>query len=463
MTLLRNRIDARLPEGDLVVLGRLGVFRVGGGPQALLAQATAVVAALAVMFGTLYYAVSASEDALEVIGHSSGPQVVATTDLYYALSDADSQVATVLLLGGSGTELADAALSRYEQRRGDVAAALLEAHRLAGSDGAQRRTIESIMSRWGEYQQLAAVALLLAERTEYAAGDPPPDVLGAYQEATALMSGRILPQAYNLTLENATIVRGSYDTASGRIDFGLAAVAVTGLAALAFLVLLQVYLARVFRRVFNPSLVVATAVAVLYLFTGLAVLDTERDTLAEAKVDGFDTTLSLERGKAISDSLHADRVRFLLDEGDADVYEQTYFDKAQQLVYVEAVSLPRYQEALAETGIGDAPTGLIGDALDDSAEAERVFTAYTDLILADAEMREGGGDPAARLAPVDVARAEYEEALDALSDRHLDHFRSAIAAGEDAVAGFAFLLIAAMVSLGVFTFSGIAPRLREYR
>ena len=32
-------------------------------------------------------------------GHDAGPQAVATADLYFALSDMDAQVATVLLLG----------------------------------------------------------------------------------------------------------------------------------------------------------------------------------------------------------------------------------------------------------------------------------------------------------------------------------------------------------------------------
>ncbi|GAB3651036.1 hypothetical protein [Glycomyces tarimensis] len=463
MTIVRDRGGARgLPDADAAALKRLGIERGSGGPQALIAQATAVVAALAVMFGTLYYAVDAADRSLETIGHASGPQVVATTDLYYALSDADSQVATVLLVGPD-TALADAARERYEQRRGDIAAALLEAHRLAGSAATQRATIESVMARWGEYEQAAAVALLLAERAAYASGEPPPEVLDAYRDATDLMSGRILPQAYNLTLENATIVRGSYDDAQGRIGFGWWAVAVTGLAALALLIGLQMFLARGFRRVCNPSLVVATAVAVLYLFTGLTVLDTERVALAEAKEDGFDAVLSVERAQAISNSLHADRVRYLLDEGRDDVYEQTYFDKTQQLVYLEAVSLAGYQERLGAVDGEAVLTGLVGDGLDGSAQSERVLEAYTALILADARMREGEGGPSPRIAPVDQARGEYEEALGELSDRHLERFEAAIAEGEDAIAGFAFLLIAAMVSLGVFTFSGIAPRLREYR
>src|SRR5690606_12368374 len=188
-----------------------------------------------------------------------------------------------------------------------------------------------------------------------------------------------------------------------------------------------------FRRVFNPSLVVATAVAVLYLFTGLTVLDTEREALDEAKLDGFDAVLSLKRAQAISNSLHADRVRFLLDTGEADVYEQTYFDKAQQLVYLEAVSLPSYQESLAEADGPGGLRGLVGDGLDGSSESERLFESYTALILADAEMRSADADPAERLAQVEAARAEYEEALGALSDRHLERFDAAVASGEEAI------------------------------
>lgn len=442
---------------DAAALGRLGLGYGAAATTSLWARAGAAVLALAVMLSCLAYAVVAARDALDVIGHESGPQVVATADLYFALSDADTQVATVLLLGHADPASQDA-LEEYARLRTDIAGSLLEAHRLAGAAETQRGTIESIMTYYGQYEQLAAEALLLAEQAAYPAGAVPAPVLDAYRAASELMRGWILPQAYNLTLENGTIVRDAHDRAQAAIGFGIPAVAAAGAAALAALIWLQVHFARTFRRLLSPALLVTTFVAGLYLFTGVVVLDAERDALAEAKTDGFDAALSLERAKAVSNSLHADEIRFLLDPERANVNEQTYLEKAQQLVYVEAGSLDDYAAVLP----GTAPdTGLIAVGLDGGDTGDRALAAYVDLIRADAAMRASDAPPAERLAPVVAALADYETALGDLSDRHLDTFHDAIDAGERAIADFAFLLPTALISLAVLTFSGLAPRLRE--
>lgn len=466
MTMTRTeRSEGRV---SAAALGRLGLQRGASGPRNLVIGATCVVLALVAMLGSLAYAANAARGALSVIGHESGPQVVATADLYFALSDVDTQVATVLLLGDTDPETVAAARDEYTALRGDIAQSLLEAHRLAGEAGTQRETIESIMTYYGQYEQYAAEALLLAEQTEYQAGEAPDPILSAYREAAELMRGWILPQAYNLTLENGTIVRRSYDEAQGRISWGLAAVALTGAAALIALAALQIHLGRAFRRVFNPSLLVATLVTGLYLGTGLAVLSAEQDALTDAKEDGFDAALSLGRAKAISNSLHADEIRYLLDPSRAAVNEQTYFDKAQQLVYVEAGNIDQYLDGLASLDHpdyfdgGDDVPGLLAGGYDGGQETHAAATSYLALIRADANMRESDAPVAARLETLQAALAEYETDLAELSEAHQDVFADAVAEGEAAIADFAFLLPATFVSLAVFTFSGIAPRLREY-
>ncbi|RRR96824.1 hypothetical protein [Glycomyces terrestris] len=460
------RTVPRLEDDPLAL--RLDLVHPTASPPRLLVRAVAAVLALAAMLTALAVAAAAANDALDVIGHEAGPQVVATTDLYFALSDADAQVATLLLLGTSDPDAAGAAEARYAQRRGEIAAALLEAHRLAGDDDAQRTTIETVMARYGEYEQLAAEALLLAQQAAYPQGEAPPEVVAAYREAGDLMSGQLLPLSYNLTLENATTVREAYDRAEDRIDAGLLIVAVAGLIALAALVWLQIHLARGFGRVFNPSLLVATAVCLLYLGTGLAVLDAEQTAQETAKVDGFDSALSLARANAVSNALYVDQVRYLLDDERAAIYEQTLFDKAQALHYEEADNLDQYRERLAASWSLRSTTppstgGLLSDGFTASDATWTAADAYRALMDADAAMRIGVGTDAERLASVREAYDAYDTALDALADEHLAVFRTGIDEGEKAIADFGFLLPAAMVSLAAFTFTGIAPRLREFR
>lgn len=453
------------PSWDDRVGIRLGLSRGANAPAKLFARAGLAVAALVAMFAALAVATAASNNALDVIGHEAGPQVIATTDLYYALADADAQVATVLLLGASDPDGKAEAEQAYAVRRGEIAAALLEAHRLSGEDEAQRGTIESIMESYGEYEQLAAEAMLLAEQLAYPEGEAPPQVIEAYRLAGDLMSGRLLPLSYNLSLENATIVRETYDRAGDRIDTGRAVVLAAGAAALAALVWLQLHIARAFRRVFNPSLLVATAVCLLYLFTGAAVLSAEASALHQAKETGFDRALSLAQAKAVSEALYTDQVRYLLDTERAAVYEQTYLDKAQSLYYLESGNLDGYREALAADTAGSRTPrpGLIGAGLDGDEESAALADAWSGVNAADAAMREGAGPVSDRLAEVQAATEPYREALARLTERRSSVFEDGIADGERAVADFAFLLPAAMVSLAAFTFTGIAPRLREFR
>jgi len=76
--------------------GRLGLQTTPGRIRAL---AAVVVLAIAGFYIVTNIAVGNARDGLRVIGHDAGPQVLATGDLYFALSDMDSQVASILLTG----------------------------------------------------------------------------------------------------------------------------------------------------------------------------------------------------------------------------------------------------------------------------------------------------------------------------------------------------------------------------
>jgi hypothetical protein len=439
----------------------------------LAALAALTVVALGLLFGSLALATAGARDALRVIGHDAGPQAVATTDLYFALSDTDAQLANLLLVGGERAADQQAARERYEQRRRELGTALLQAHRLAADSPAEQRTIASILDSYGRYEQLAARALLLAEQADYPAGSPPPEpVLDAYRQATDLMSYQVLPQAYNLTLENGTTVRRTHDAARSTVLTGRSVAAASGTLALACLVWLQVYLRRRFRRVFGPALMLATVVTGLYAYTGVVVLDAEAGRLDTAKHDGFDAVLSLARARAVSNSLHADQVRYLVDRERADTYEQIYLDKAQSLVYVEAGNLATYHAGVAGLAGADpppSPPGLLGSQAGAGPRGATALAAFDDLQRADRALRaaavDGDGEAAVaiRFGRLGTAFADYDAAVVRLTDQHQARFEAAVARGEDAIADLGFLLPVAMVSIAVLVVAGVAPRVREYR
>ncbi|MGW4956859.1 hypothetical protein ACWEPL_06485 [Nonomuraea sp. NPDC004186] len=423
------------------------------------------VASLALLFGALAVGSMTARDGLQVIGRDAGPQVVATADLYLALSDMDAQVANVLVMGDQYAPQRAQALDRYEAARSRANEALMQALSLADTK-AEQATVHAVLDRLGRYERLTGQALLLDERSKHAPGPPPQDVVLTYREATKLMRVELLPQAYNLTLESGTIVRATYDEKAVMVPLLRAAVVVAGLLALGCLIWLQVFLARRFRRVFGPALLVATVTTAVALISGLTVLAQDENALRTAKSAGFDSVLTLAKARSISNSMQGDQSRYLLDKEWADTYEHTFLDKAMSVVYLKAGNLRTYHDQVAKGD--DDVLGLLGPELV-GRQGDQAMEAYRSFQAADGKFRElvAGGRTneavAERLGPVSQAFDAYDRALVSLSAGHQAVFTRAIATGEGSLDNLWRLLPFAIGAIGLLVIAGVWPRLKEYR
>ncbi|MBE1562242.1 hypothetical protein [Nonomuraea africana] len=410
------------------------------------------VAALGLLFATLAYGTAAAREGLRVIGHDAGPQVVATAGLYLGLSDMDAQVANALLLGDRRQD----ALARYERRRAEVGSALLQAHTLAGADAAERRTIASVLEGLGRYERLAAEALLLSTLDTSGSPESGDRALATYRQATDLMTRELLPQAYNLTLESGTIVRHAYEEGHSTVVTVRLIALLCGALALGCLVWLQIFLARRFRRVFGLALMAASLATAACGIAGAVIMEREAASLATAKRDSFDSVLTLARARAISNSLHADQSRYLLDGVRADTYQHTFFDKSQSLVYVTAKNLPDYQRAVVSLKDGRF-LGML--------EGRDVTTAWQRFQQSDRSLRaQSGASAIATLTgPVRSAFDAYDATLVRLADQHRATFARAIADGEGGLSGLWTLIPAGIAVIAGGVLAGVWPRLKEYR
>ncbi|MGW0807419.1 hypothetical protein [Nonomuraea sp. NPDC002799] len=424
------------------------------------------VASLALLFAALAVGSSSASDGLRVIGRDAGPQVVATAGLYLALSDMDAQVANTLVMGDRYPQQRGDALARYEQRRSEANQALLKAFELSGDNAAERRTVQSVLDSLGRYERLAGQALLLDERAGHAPGPPPADVVATYRQATDLMRLVLLPQAYNLTLENGTIVRRTYDEKALMVPLLRAAVVVAGLLALGCLLWLQVFLARRFRRVFGPALLVATLTTAVTLVFGVNVLGDDEQALRTAKSAGFDSVLTLAKARAISNSMQGDESRYLLDKERADTYEHTFLDKSLSVAYFEAGNLSTYHRQVAKGAKGFL--GMLGPEIV-GKEGYDVVLAYQGFQSADARFRalavsgQTNEAVAARLGPVAASFDAYDRSVVALAETHQKTFKQAITAGEGALSTLWRLLPFVIGAIGLLMIAGVWPRLKEYR
>ncbi|XRQ04510.1 hypothetical protein ACN3XK_49295 [Actinomadura welshii] len=455
------------------------------------ALAALALLALTTLFIVLTMAAGDAREGLDAVGHREGPMVVATADMYLALSDMDAQVTNVLLSGGEEGWLCDpgaedSACDRsgaryvYDIRREDAQRAALEAARLVQDDPVRRQTVQSVLDGLHAYDQHVQAAMEARQREARPMPAAGPETVRRYRAATALMTGNLLPKAYNLTLDGAADVDAAHRGKLAAVEAGWLRVLGAGLALLAAIAALQVYLARRFRRLLSVPLAAALVGTLALTVAGASLAATEADHLRAAKKAGFDPVLRLTRARAIATGLHTDRSRLLLDPADADRYDQMYLEKSQALLYIPgAIRADTYYDELIS---------LV------AAPKRDVRTAGLDGLLAPGDGRRGDHElltaysnfqGAAWIIPT-VAEDGPRRGIRAHMDsrwpylpnvffRHLDqHFDAqishhdflrgrAVASGDRALGPWTWLPPAAALAIAALIVAGVWPRLSEYR
>ncbi|MFI0412276.1 hypothetical protein [Actinomadura sp. 3N508] len=481
--------------------GRL--FRLHSVPRRVQALTAAVLLAVVVLFTVTGVALWDARAALRAIGYDEGPMVVATNDVYLALSDMDAQVTNVLLTGAEEEWLCDVEMdggpscSRslpryfYDIRREDAQRAALQAARLAEDaedDQMRLRTVQSVLDGLHLYDQRVQAAMERGRRTDHAFGRLPEDAAVEYRAATRIMTEDLLPKANNLTLAGAADVEASYGDPLSRMRSGRIWVLVLGLTVLVALAGLQAYLARRFKRVISLFLVAAAISTTALTVLAASLLATEADRVQTAKEDGFDPVLRLSRTRATGKSLNADRVRALLDPADADRYDQTYFEKSQTMLYIRQANDLESYYAMLDTRVGrygeDSHKvdfgGFYGtEATEAMARGQQtpvgtLLDRYRDYQQNDRRVRElaraGKLEDAAR-AHVDPrwhflshpGFRQHDSALDARVVRHQLVVDRMVRDGEGALEPWPWALPASALFIAALVVGGVWPRLAEYR
>ncbi|GAA2457136.1 hypothetical protein GCM10010191_91010 [Actinomadura vinacea] len=466
---------------------RLVPRTVAGRVRALTAAA---VLSLAGLLAVTAVAVGNARDGVRVIGHDAGPQVVATGNLYFHLTNMDAQLANALLIGSTRNLgiRRDQALAAFDQSREAAGDALLRAAKLA-DEPTEERTARESLNALARYERLAGQALLLDERAPHAAGPPQGEVIDIYRRATDLMKLDLLPKAYNLTLDNGTLVRHTYESERSAVQAGRVWVLGFGLLTLALLVLLQFFLAGRFRRMLNPALALSTVAVLVLVVAGSVMLAGQERHLRTAKSEGFDSLLALSRARAISTSANADETRYLVDPGRADTYEQVYLSKSQTVLYRgEGTNLNRYNQAIQRDlgkpdlnpsrerflgflGREAAYGGLPGqpDAYAEVLKTYRAFQQSDSRVRALVRENQTGRAVEARLGggsggfSSDRDFRAYDRSLNELIKIHDRAFNDAVSAGDAGTRGWNAVLPAVGLILVVLILAGVRPRLAEYR
>ncbi|WP_329564891.1 hypothetical protein [Kitasatospora sp. NBC_01266] len=328
--------------------GRLRTRAYWTTPRRVRALTAAALAAVLLFAGVAFTVLSGARDSVDAIGHHSAPQAERASDLYFALSDLDAQAANLLLVGADEADFAKrkAIQDTYDQRRSQADADLEQATEALSGDPAGRQAVQAELDGLGQYEALVARSDLQESNAESLPGKPSPDALSSYQQATDLLRSQLLPNADLVANANAAKVGGTYTSQRADLDSGWWWLLVTGLLALAALGALQRTLTVRYRRLISPPLVAALLVTVIGLGYGLSLVSGTEDRLHNAKANAYDSVIALSRAKAVAYDSNADESRWLSDPSRADTYQQSFFDKTQQIVKLDNTTLGTYNAAL---------------------------------------------------------------------------------------------------------------------
>ncbi len=457
-------------------------------PARIRARAAAVVAlggCLAALAGVLLGQVRGD---FQAMGQRDAPEAGATTGLYFALNDMDAQVANVLLAGG-GTALAASrsrGLATYASDRAAADRDLQQATVSEAGHAAVERQLSLVLDRIGQYEVLAADALLASQQGHGAAGRAPAAAVTCYEQATDLMQSGVLPVVGSLAKVSAARLDSAYQGGRTAGGYGIAGVTALGILVAAALIALQSYLAARFRRLVNPALAAATVLAIAFAAVTAARLDAESGHLRVAKQDAFDSVQALTLARAVSYDANADESRFLVDPARAARYQQAFLAQSQQIASVGPVSVSGYDAALAadvQAYQGDQADVRFGGYLGaefrnvtfpgERQAAVATLLAFQRYERDDRTLRAlaarnlpaaAGYDTGTAPGQSDWAFSQYDAALSSVIAINARAFAAAIAAGEDGAAGWELGLPAAgLVLVAALTFAGVRPRLAEYR
>jgi len=454
--------------------------RIWAGTVAGLVLACCLAVVIAVMFGRL-------DGEFQSIGTRQVPEVDAATGLYFSLNDMDAQVANVLLVGGNASLAADRAddLAIYGSDRAAADQDLQQATVTEAGDASAQGDLRSVLDRIGQYDALAADALLTGQQAGGSAGRVPAASVGYYQQATDLMQTGILPEVGSLTSVSASEVDTTYQAGLTTARTGIVVVIVVGVLLVAAAVALQLYLMARCRRMINPALIAATLVAIALVATTVAQLSTEAGHLRVAKQEAFDSIIALTQARAVSYDANADESRYLVDPGRAAQYQQAFLVKSEQIADVGPVGIFAYDAALAadiRAYDGNNSDVRFGGYLGaefrnitfpgERAAAVRTLLAYQVYERDDRVLRAlGKSNPPAAVAfdigtaasQSDGAFNRYDAALSSVIAINSRAFTAAVAGGQGGVGRDVGFPAGAAVILALLLLAGVLPRLAEYR
>lgn len=420
---------------------------------------TAVLALLASSLGF-----AAQRQAVQTIGRDAAPSINAAQDIRTSLADMDADAANELL---GVTDTSGASRQAFEARRVTVAQRLVDAARNITYGQEEQVPIATLSDQFGVYLEQVEQARALQSQDPAAA-------LAVYRQATTLMHSTLLPAADALDTANDQHLNQEYAARRASAGTLAAAMGLSAVLLLVALVGLQVFLARRTRRMFNPPLLAATLVGLIFMVRVGTTFAAATEDLRTAKQDAFDSVYALTHARSVAYDANGEESRYLLDPANATQSEQAF-----RADVAELVDRPVTEDLIAASQHGNVPfKGYLADELDNITFAGELqaatdtLRAYGAYLAIDGQIRalEQSGQHQAAI-DLDVgtqpgqsnwAFAQFDDALGRTLDINQQQFTAAVDRATSDLAGTEYLGPAAAALIAILAWLGVRPRLQEY-
>jgi hypothetical protein len=429
--------------------------------------------------------VEESQRTFDAIGAHSEPNLTYAQNLYFVLSALDADAADYLLVDAypSPQLTLDRIRGDYQALRLAAVNLLISADQNLAHSDRERYAVYRVQTMLHVFDSYVASAWLLTDQGHRA------DAITAYQQATDIMQNEvngILEAALDLADINRQDLDAAYAHSQAPVVWAhLPELEVgSGLAALASLALLMLYLVRRTRRVFCPPLIVAAGLTLALVIGANHVLTVSGERLRTVQT-AYDSVDALRQTRALVFDSRADESRYLADPARRRLYEAVFLIRSRAVAsFQPRPTLGTYDAALAqqvailESGGTPAIDGQLGTALG-SVRGDVEPAAARATVVAYAQFQKDD-----RVLRADVARNELPEAvrfslsprmgdsqgdLTAL-DRDLGRWididqaegDANLASGTKALSGWQWIPVAGWLLIASLAYLGIRPRLGEY-
>jgi hypothetical protein len=421
------------------------------------------------MLVTVISAVGNQRTATQQIGRDSAGSVLMAERWKDTVTGMDAFTANELL-SPAGSQLAQDAAKGYNERYKVYAERLTFLIENITYDEIERKPLIEVQEKMGEYIRL------LQKTRDFQATGKQAEMLVTYREATTLLDNEILPKIDQLSRVNYEQMQKQINRdSSGASLFGV--ILVGGLL-IGALVGLQLFLIQRTKRQFNQPLLVATAIAGVFLLHSAIALSSAAGSLKVAREDAFPSLYSIRKARALSYQANSDESRYLLDKLNAATHEERFRQRVKEIMFIpKDLNLEDINRKINSNSKADLNrvTGLVAGAVknvtfegEGSAlvEALRAWQNYVDV---DDKIRqkERTGDHQGAinicLGESDKAYEVFKKKLQKVQEINESAMKEPLDKSDRKLAYFEVQAAIALLLVAGLTQYGLKPRIKEYQ